>query len=412
MQAENPASGAGPERLHRIEAVVDSGLADLDVEELLAELLDRVRELLSADTAVVLLLDRTGQSLIATAARGLEEEIRQGVRVPVGAGFAGRVAARKEPVIVERVDHSTVVNPILWEKGINSLLGVPLVAGGAVIGVLHVGTLRHRRFTAKDSAVLQVVADRIALSIRSRLSGMERAAATTLQRSLLPAKLPTVAGLEFASRYVPGGDVGVGGDWYDVFALPSGRLCVVIGDVAGRGFVAAAAMGRLRSAIRAFAMRAEDPAAVLRDLDRYVHQFEPSLHATVLCAFVDPGPGRVTLSTAGHPPPVLARPNPPGEVVSLPADVLLGVDPALPRHSTDVDLPPGYGLLFYTDGLIEKRGVSLDVGLERLCAAVRPGPAEATCARVMLELIGNDVVSDDIAVLMLSQTGDDDDRVS
>jgi putative methionine-R-sulfoxide reductase with GAF domain len=404
VQAEERTSAARAGQLGRLEALTEARLADLGLEDLLVELLDRVRELLSADTAAVLLLDRSGQSLVATAARGIEEEVRQGSRVPLGRGFAGRVAARKEPVIIDHVDQTTVVNPILWEKGIRSLLGVPLVAEGAVIGVLHVGTLRPRQFTSEDCDLLQVAADRIALATHSRLSSVERAAAAILQSSLLPAKLPSMAGVEFASRYVPGGDGEVGGDWYDVFELPFDRLCVVIGDVMGRGVGAAAAMGRLRSALRAHALRADNPAAALHELDVDMRHFEPSLHATVLCAVVEPKQDRLILSAAGHPPPIKVEPGRPAEVLDLPADVLLGVDPTRSRNATAVDLHPGSGVLFYTDGLIERRGVSLDVGLERLRAAVDPGPPEVICANVMLTMVGDEVAHDDIAVLMLHRT--------
>jgi sigma-B regulation protein RsbU (phosphoserine phosphatase) len=135
------------DRLRRVEAVTDARLAHLDVDELLKELLDRVCDLLDVDTAAVLLLDSSRRFLVATAARGLEEEVRQGVQIPMGKGFAGRIAAEKRAVIIEKVDHSNVLNPILREKGIVSLLGVPLVVGGAVMGVLHVGTLSIRRFS-------------------------------------------------------------------------------------------------------------------------------------------------------------------------------------------------------------------------------------------------------------------------
>jgi phosphoserine phosphatase RsbU/P len=106
------------------------------------ELLDRTREILPADTAAVLLPDFSSRKLIATAAAGLEEEVRQGVRISVGRGFAGRIAADRQPVVLDRVDHTTVLNPILWAKGIQSM-----VAGGRMIGVLHVGSLTPREFT-------------------------------------------------------------------------------------------------------------------------------------------------------------------------------------------------------------------------------------------------------------------------
>ena len=108
---------------------------------------ERTRDALQADTAAVLLLDFASGQLIATAAAGLEEEVHQGVRIPVGRGFAGRIAAEHQPVILDHVDHTTVLNPILWAKGIQSMMGVPMVAGGKVIGVLHVGSLTPRRFT-------------------------------------------------------------------------------------------------------------------------------------------------------------------------------------------------------------------------------------------------------------------------
>src|ERR1700754_5093830 len=205
MSTGGLASGVAGERLRRIEAVTESRLAHLDVSELLVELLDRVRELLEVDTAAVLLLDPSASYLVATVARGLEEEVRQGVRIPIGKGFAGRIAAGKRAVVIDQVDHANVLNPILRERGIRSLLGVPLLVGGAVIGVLHVGTLAPRRFTQDDSDLLQLVADRIALATQSRLTLAERSAAAALQRSLLPNRLPEIPGLEFAARYVAGG---------------------------------------------------------------------------------------------------------------------------------------------------------------------------------------------------------------
>ena len=132
-------------RLRDIEALADAALSRLDEQSLLTALLERVKTVLQADTAAVLLLDRSAGQLVATAASGIEEEVSQGVRIPLGAGFAGRVAASGEPVILNTVDHTTVRNPLLVDRGIRSLLGVPLFAGGKVIGVLHVGSLSGRR---------------------------------------------------------------------------------------------------------------------------------------------------------------------------------------------------------------------------------------------------------------------------
>ena len=153
------------DQLHRLQAVTDIALAHLELDELLDVLLARIRDILGVDTCVVLLLDEERQELVARAGLGLEEEVERGVRIPFGRGFAGRVAAERKPVIIYDVEHSYVLNPILKEKGIHSLLGVPLVAQGVVIGVLHVGSLVHRVFTPDDVELLQLAADRAALAI-------------------------------------------------------------------------------------------------------------------------------------------------------------------------------------------------------------------------------------------------------
>ena len=157
------------DRVQWLEAVTDTGLAGLSVEHVLSELLDKVRALMGVDTTAILLLDPSHRFLIATAARGLEEEVHQGVRIPLGEGFAGRIAAERHWVALDHVDHSTVLNPILWEKGIASLLGVPLIADEQLLGVLHIGTLTPRQFTSRDAARLWMVADRVALAIRSQV---------------------------------------------------------------------------------------------------------------------------------------------------------------------------------------------------------------------------------------------------
>ncbi|GAA0926647.1 GAF domain-containing SpoIIE family protein phosphatase [Pseudonocardia zijingensis] len=391
------------ERMRRIEAITDSSLSHLSVEELLLELLDRVIGLLDVDTAAVLLLDPSGQYLVATAARGIEEEVRQGVRIPLGKGFAGRIAAEKAPVTLESVDHTNVLNPILREKGIRSMLGVPLLSAGEVIGVMHVGSLSTRRFTQEEVDLLVLAGDRVAIATQSRQTYVSRTAAAVLQRSLLPAGLPTVPGMEFAARYVPGGGGEVGGDWYDVFEVPSGSIFVVVGDVAGRGIGAAVSMGRLRTALRAFALQTDDPSDLLDRLDEHVRHFEPGVMATVLCAVVSPRRDEVVMSCAGHPPPVTVAPDRPAELVDLPPDLPVGVGPARRRRTTKLALAPGQGLLLYTDGLVERRGVSLDEGFDRLCDAVRAGSAELVCGEVMFQLLGPDRAADDVAMLMLAR---------
>lgn len=392
------------ERMRRIEALLDGDLGHLSVEDLLHTLVTRLGAVLDVDTAAVLLLDPSGGHLIATAAHGIDEEVQQGVRIPLGAGFAGRIAAEKLPVILDEVTPATVHNPLLVRRGIRSLLGVPLLVEGVVLGVLHVGTLTPRRFTDEDTSLLHLVADRVALATRVRSSQAERTAASALQRSLLPAELPRVPGLALDARYVPG-EGQVGGDWYDVFALPSGHVCIVMGDVAGRGLPAAVTMGRLRTVFRAHALDVEDPAELLARVDQHVRFFEPSTMATALCGVLDPCRQRLRVSTAGHPPPVIARPGREPELLDLRPDLPLGVDVPLPRHVADVDLGAGAAVCFYTDGLVERRDSDIDTGLELLRRAVRAEAAEKVTAAVMAELVGRDHAHDDIAVLALVLEG-------
>src|SRR5689334_9842207 len=145
------------DRLRRLQLLTDAALSSLRLEELLETLLERIRAVLEVDTVAVLLRDEQRDELVARAASGIEEEVEQGVRIPVGQGFAGRVASERRPVILDDVDHAHVLNPILREKGIKSLLGVPLLVGERTLGVLHVGTLVHRRFSQSDVELLQLV---------------------------------------------------------------------------------------------------------------------------------------------------------------------------------------------------------------------------------------------------------------
>jgi sigma-B regulation protein RsbU (phosphoserine phosphatase) len=387
-------------RLRDIQSISDAELSRLDDQELLTELVERTRGILGADTAAVLLLDFSSGQLIATAAAGLEEEVRQGVRIPVGRGFAGRIAAERRPVVLDRVDHTTVLNPILMARGVRSMMGVPLVASGRVIGVMHVGSLTGRKFTDQDVELLQMAADRAAAAVQSMAARTDRAAAAALQRSLLPSALPTVAGAEMAARFIAG-QGGVGGDWYDVFTLPSGELALVIGDVAGSGLRAAVIMGRMRSALRAYALEVTNPADVLSRLDRKIQHFEPGALATVLYTVIEPDLSRAHISSAGHIPPVVARPGQPAELAEIPADLMIGVAPDSCRHVTSIEMLPGVLLCLCTDGLIERREYPLDYGLARLCEAVTARSPEEACSAIMAALVGSQPVRDDIALLVL-----------
>jgi phosphoserine phosphatase RsbU/P len=389
------------ERLRDVLAVADIGLERLEIEDLLGQLLDRLRDILEADTAAVLLLDEESMSLVARAARGIEEEVRQGVRVPLGRGFAGRIAQSRQPVMIDRVDSSTVANPILWEKGLRVMLGVPLVANNRVIGVLHVGRMVDRPFGAEDVQLLEIAGQRIAGIVSARLLALEKAAANLLERSLMPELLPECPGFSLASRYVPAEQRAVGGDWYDVFLLPSGELWVVTGDVAGHGLSAAVMMSHIRSIVRSYAFLGHEPEQVLALTNSKLQHFEPGVIATVICAASAPPFDVLRLSTAGHPPPVMAAPGAPARFVELHADLPLGARSGVARSRATVALPKGAVLVLYTDGLVERRDEAIDVRLEQLRASVAAEHPETVCQRVMSRLVASATPPDDIALVAL-----------
>jgi sigma-B regulation protein RsbU (phosphoserine phosphatase) len=396
-----PAEDPGwADKLRDIQSITDAALSALDPPALLQALVGRVKDALQADTAAVLLLDPGSGHLVATAASGLEEEVRQGVRIPLGRGFAGRIAAEGHPVIIDDVDHTKVINPLLLDKGIRSLMGAPLLADGAVIGVLHVGTLSPRTFTSEDTDLLQLAADRAAVAVQALNHQVDRAATAALQRSLLPSALPAISGLDMAGRYLPGSGH-IGGDWYDVFPLPSGEVCAVIGDVTGSGLNAAVIMGRMRSALRAYALQASNPGEILDSLGQKMRYFEPEAMATVLCAVVSPSLDEVSISSAGHLPPLLAVPGRPTAPARVSADVPIGVSGLAPRRVSTLAFPPGAVLCLYTDGLVERRDRPIDDGIARLSATLTATDPEAACASVVAAMSNHSPHEDDVALLIL-----------
>jgi GAF domain-containing protein/anti-sigma regulatory factor (Ser/Thr protein kinase) len=390
------------EILAAVQRVTDAALAYLSIEDLLDELLIRTRDILHADTAAILLLESDGKMLRARAAKGIEEEVEQGVRIPVGGGFAGRVAAERRPIFIPNVDHSNVLNPILREKGIRSLLGVPLLVEGRVIGVLHVGSLTPREFTDSDRDLLQLAADRAALAIDHAQLYEQRRVAEALQRTLLPQEIVGIAGVEAAARYLPAAQASsLGGDWYDVFPLTGGAVGVAVGDVVGRGLPAAALMAQLRTALRAYAFDGHPPGQVIDRLNRILAYLSPATMTTATYLVLDLEREKVRMVNAGHPPPLVIPPG--GEPYYLPSTggVALGASRASRYHEEECPLPSGSTLVLYTDGVIEVRGESLDEGLERLrrIAAREHRDVEALCDAVIGEMVADGRPADDVAML-------------
>jgi phosphoserine phosphatase RsbU/P len=395
-----------------LQRVTSAALAYLDLDDLLSELLDRTTDILDADTAAILLLEEGSGTLVARAAKGLEEEVERGFKLPVGAGFAGRIAARREPVVIEDVENSPIeiVNPLLREKGLRSLLGVPLIVERRLVGVLHVGTLKPRGFGTDDVHLLRTVGDRAALAIEHGRLTDQRRAARHLQRRLLPQALPEIPELKLAARYLPASDeVSVGGDWYDVIELPDGTLGVGIGDVVGKGARAAAYMGELRSALRAYALEGLGPAAALAKLARFV-DIQRGQMATLAYAIVELGSFRIRVARAGHPYPLLVQPERGATYLTGAGGPPLGVG-QMDSFTEQVSMiEAGSTLLLYTDGLLERRGERLTDPESILAetAYASDGDPETLCDNVVGRFLREQPSRDDVALLAVHNPGSDE----
>lgn len=371
-----------------------------DLGEALQQLLRLARAQLDADTAAILLSDSSGLYLDTIAADGLNINVRQRARVEIGHGFAGVIAEQRAPLALDRVGPDNVVNPLLLQAGVHSLLGVPLVDGADLLGVMHVGTKHPRHFTSADIAALQGLGHSVAHALRRHLTVSERSAAAALQRSLLPTVLPHVPGLEMASRYLPA-EGQLGGDWYDVFLLPDDRLGLVIGDVIGHGLESAIVMGRMRSALRAYALEFPDPADVLTRLNAKFCHFEPDAMATVLYAVAEPPYAELSISRAGHPAPILLDGSP---AMSQDPDLPIGLKVDQPRHSECLRLPPDVPMLMFTDGLVERRSARDTRHNLQALADLGIGSAEDVCARAIRTMFDDAGPEDDAALIVVRRT--------
>ncbi|MGY1728743.1 SpoIIE family protein phosphatase [Geodermatophilus sp. SYSU D01062] len=289
--------------------------------------------------------------------------------------------------------------------GTQATASLPLLAGPRLVGAVAVVFDRPRAFDAAERAFLLTVAGQVAGALeRAALADVRREMADTLQRSLLPARLPTSDRLTVTARYLPAvTGTSAGGDWHEVVPVPGERTALVVGDVVGHGASAAAVMGRLSSALSGVLLTGEGPARALELLDGFAGRIDGAALATVACLVLDPATGRLTASTAGHPPPLLVAPD--GSAVLLDGGhgPALGVAGTGRRPETVSVLPAGATLLLYTDGLVERRGSLLDEGLARLAAAAgarATAPLPALVDGVLTDLLGGGHgADDDVAVL-------------
>jgi PAS domain S-box-containing protein len=359
------------DRLAKLQAL-SGAIESLSLPEVLSELVLRLPELFDVPTTEVEVDHELECPVVVRARGGRAETVEPDTPVPEG----------------QR-----------WQE-------VPIVIEGTAAGALRLGLPADRSLSAAELSLLGDVADRAALGIRrAQLHEREHRIAAELQRGLLPKELPAVAALELTAHYqVAGAGAKVGGDWYDAFALSEGRTGVIVGDVAGRGIPAASTMGQLRSVTRAFALAGEgarEPGEVLARLSRHQLALGQEELFTIVYAIIDEDEGTVSWANAGHPPPMLRRAS--GETCILGGGGgIMGFHDAdygtLTETFSESDI-----LVLYTDGLIERRGESLDAGLERLALAMSTGPAEPQALRdhVLHEVLEADrELYDDVTVVL------------
>lgn len=339
-----------------------------------------------------------------------------------------------EPAIADWVAEDPLRSSRIREFGFHSVMTVPLTARGATLGVVVFARHRHPDPFQEDDLVLaEELAARAAVCIdNARRYTRERSTAVTLQRSLLPQRLPEQSAVEVASRYLPAGArAGVGGDWFDVIPLSGARVALVVGDVVGHGIHASATMGRLRTAVRTLADIDLSPDELLTHLDDLVGRLAleaegaertagnagegettGDVGATCLYAVYDPVSRRCTLARAGHPLPVVVSPDGTAELLAVPAGPPLGLG-GLPFEAMETELPEGSLLTLYTDGLIESRDYDIDDGVSRL-RRVLAGPAaslDVLCDTVLATLLP-DRPADDVALLVARTRALKADRVA
>lgn len=259
----------------------------------------------------------------------------------------------------------------------------------------------HGRFAGYVGAAIDIHERKVMEGRLLEVYQREHKIAETLQRSLLPERLPPIDGIDLAARYLPGArGAAIGGDWYDVLERPDGRVALVVGDVAGHGLRAAASMGQLRNAFRAYGLVESSPAEVVARINRLVMSGVEQVMATVLYLVLDRESGEVSFTAAGHPPPLVISPDG-ARFLDGGRSVPIGAaDPGLFREGS-ATLPPGSTLLLYTDGLVERRDVPLDERLEELAAAAggEPQSLDDLCEHVLETVLGKDDARDDVALL-------------
>ncbi len=388
-----------------LQILSDAAMTYLDIDELAAALVERSAELFDADAAALLLLDEKVPGLNVRARAGELTLAIDGERVRVGEGLLGEIASTLGGAILQSRNFDAEDRAQAGLDGqLQSLLVVPLISAGELMGLLLLAAQPEEHFDQGDLELLTLAAERMALAVdHAQRYADGRLLVETLQRSLLPERLPLHSRMQLAARYMPAGLAPqVGGDWYDAVELDDNRTAVMIGDVVGHGIRAAITMSELRNALRAFAVEGHSPEEALRQLDRVVLATRgPGMVATVLFVVIDAAAGTVTLARAGHPPPALRAVDGSVRFLETARTLPLGVDPAEVPSQESYPMSAGETLLLFTDGLVERRGEPITDSFDRLLDALAEAPAEVEllCEHVLRQTATEQGRDDDVAVL-------------
>ena len=393
-------------RLQSLSSALSNAVTRADVAEVAVE---QIAEAMEADAVALLATTDDQRALHRIASRGLDgddgelwKEVERDGQTPAALAVRSRRAHFYESRsdLVERFPH--IASGFLPEEHA-CLLGLPLVSGRTANGVLLLSWRAARTLTSHETQYLQSLTTPVSQALdRAGLFESERTIAETLQRSILPAALPRVEGLQLAAQYLPGtSEVDVGGDWFDALRLPDGKVGLIVGDVVGKGVYAAASMGQLRNALRAFSVDRLKPGSALARLSRLSDDTLDTAFATIVYAAVDPETGACRIASAGHPPPLVVYPDGRAEFIESVRGLPLGTGIESRYRQELLELPAGAVLVLYTDGLVERRGRSIDVGLAELrqAALQAPGAPEQLVARIVDELVGDAERGDDVAIL-------------
>jgi serine phosphatase RsbU (regulator of sigma subunit) len=336
---------------------------------------------------------------------------------PVAAAFRTGEVQRVAAITAEQVaavSSDAELSEAVQLLTVQSALIVPVAAvGGRVVAaVTFAFTSPERTFTTQLSAATEDLCRRAAVAFESASRFQrQRRVATTLTEAVLPTAPDEVEGIEVAARYVPvEADAGdVGGDWYDSWVLPDGRLLLGVGDVAGHGIAAARAMAQLRHAARGWALHDPDPGTLLSHLNRVAAaESDGEVFATSIYAIVSPATGELRWASAGHPPPIVVTATG-TRVLSRPPNPPLGVKPDISFEPRADRLEPGDMLVLYTDGVVEIPGRSIDEGIERLSGRARQiglsPDLEAACHEVLEGCVADRQRTDDCCLLLARRTG-------